>query len=232
MFQSEQAPVEPNLTEKISRFVVSIRVFLYVFLGVITIGLLVYFIFAEITKNQREAASTLAEKAVKMYSEWASEEDDEKKTQLENKILEETEIILNAYPKQYAAQRALYIRGSVFYGNEDWQKAYIEYERLFTMFSQSYLAEEALFLAAVCKEEMEIFGDSIELYTRFIDSYSESPRAPHAYFSLGRLNEMKEEYEEAKNFYNTLKLDYPSSNWTNLAINRIIDLKRRGKISE
>ncbi len=232
MLQSEQAPVESKLTEKLSRFIVSMRVFLYVFLGVMTIGLLVYFIFTEIAKNQKEAASILAEKATEVYSEWVLEGDEEKKKQLEEKILEETEIILNAYPKQYAAQRALYIRGSVFYENEDWQKAYNEYERLFTKFLKSYLAEEALFLAAVCKEEMENFDESIELYTRFTDSYSESPRTPHAYFSLGRLNEMKARYEEAKSFYNTLKLDYPSSNWTNLAINRIIDLTRRGKISE
>jgi len=232
VFQSEQAHVEPKLTEKISRFVVSIRVFLYVFLGIMTVGLMVYFIFTEISNNQRENASILAEKATSMYSEWAAEEDEEKKKELEKKILEETEIILNAYPKQYAAQRALHIRGSVFYEKKQWQEAYDEYERLFTKFSRSYLAEEALFLAAVCREEMGSFDESIELYARFTESYSESPRSPHAYFSLGRLNEMKEKYEEAKNFYNTLKLDYPSSNWTNLAINRIIDLTRRGKISE
>jgi len=232
VFQSERAPVEPKLTEKISRFVVSIRVFLYVFLGVMTVGLLVYFIFTEISKNQRENASILAEKAAGIYSEWASEKDEEKKAQLEKKILEETEIILNAYPKQYAAQRALYLRGSVFYEKKEWQEAYDEYERLFAKFSRSYLAEEALFLAAVCREEMGSFDESIELYARFTESYSASPRSPHAYFSLGRLNEMKEGYEEAKNFYNTLKLDYPSSNWTNLAINRIIDLTQRGKISE
>ncbi len=232
MFQSEQAPVEFKLTEKISRFIVSIRVFLYVLLGVIVIGLPVFLIYTGITKNQREAASILAEKAAEVHTEWASEEDEEKKTQLEKKILEETEIILNAYPRQYAARRALYIRGSVFYEKEQWQEAYDEYERLFVNFSSGYLAEEALFLAALCREEMGNFDESIELYARFTDSYSESPRTPHAYFSLGRLNEMKEDYEEAKNFYNTLKLDYPSSNWTNLAINRIIDLTQRGKISE
>ena len=232
MLQSEQAPVESKITEKLSRFIISIRVFLYVLLGVLALGLLAYFIFTEISTNRREDASILAEKVSEVFSEWSSEEEEEKKKQLEEKILSETEIILKAYPRQYAAQRALFIRGAFFFEKEEWQKAYGEYERLFTGFSKSYLAEEALFRAAICKEELNSLDEAMELYSRFTEEYKASPRTAHAYFSLGRLNETKEEYEKAKESYNTLKLDYPSSNWTNLAINRIIDLTRRGKISE
>ncbi len=232
MFQSEQAPVESKITEKLSRFIISIRGFLYILLGLLALGLLAYFIVTEVAQNRREDASILAEKASEVFSEWISEENTQTKKQLEEKILTETEIILKAYPRQYGAQRALYIRGTMFFEKEEWQKAYDEYERLSSQFPKSYLAEEGLFRAAVCEEELEDFDGAMGRYKRFTEIYKESPRTAHAYFSLGRLNETKQDYEKAKEIYNTLKLDYPSSNWTNMAINRIIDLTRRGKISE
>jgi tetratricopeptide (TPR) repeat protein len=205
---------------------------LYGFLGVLALGLLGYFILTEVSQNRREDASILAEQVSEILSDWSSEENEEKKKELEEKILTETDIILDAYPRQYAAQRALYVRGTMLFEKQEWQKAYDEYDQLSSQFPKSYLAEEGLFRAAVCKEELDDLDGAMELYTKFIETYKESPRTAHVYFSLGRLNETKEEYEKAQEFYNTLKLDYPTSNWTNMAINRIIDLTRRGKISE
>jgi TolA-binding protein len=232
VLHNEQEARTVKFTTKISQFIISIRFFLYAILGFTIVGLLLYFVSTEVSKNRRENATVLAEKADEQYSEWITEEDEQEKSKLEAKLFEDTEVILRAYPKQYASQRALYIRGSVFYKKEDWQKASDEFMRLNESFPNSYLGAEALFFAAICQEELDNPDEAIKLYTKFTESYSNSPRIAHAYFSLGRLSETKENYQEAKGFYNTLKLDFPSSNWTNLAIDRIIDLTRRGKISE
>ena len=115
---------------------------------------------------------------------------------------------------------------------ENWQQASESFLSLYTTFPTSYLGIEALFKAAICFEELDNFEKAIEYYTELTEQYVTSLRVPHAYFSIARLNEEKEDYEEAGRIYSLLKLDFPYSNWTNLAINRIIELKSRGKISE
>jgi tetratricopeptide (TPR) repeat protein len=232
VFDNEKFDLKAEFTERLINFLHSIRVLLWIILGGLIAGLLFYFIFMEINSTRKENATFLAEKAAKSYSDWLAEEDDSKKKSEEEKLSKDIEAILKAYPGQYASQRALHIRGNLHREKEEWEKAYESYFELYERFPSSYLGEEGLFLSAVCKEEANDSEEAIELLTQFADQYKKSPRLPHAYFSLGRLHELQEDYEEAHRIYNLLRLDYQTSNWTNFAINRIIYLKSKGKISE
>ena len=51
-----------------------------------------------------------------------------------------------------------------------------------------------------------------------------------ALFNLGRLNETKNNFDDAKNAYEKAISLHPSSSWANLSKSRLIALKTSGKI--
>ena len=120
----------------------------------------------------------------------------------------------------------------MYLDKEEWEKASDNYLLLEKSFANSYLAQEALFKAALCQEELGNYSEAVKFYTRFTEKYKKSPRIPHAYFSIGRIGETIGNHGEAVRIYNILKLDYSFSDWTSLAINRILDLKSKGLIKD
>ena len=232
MQQEQKLTRKVSITEKLSKFILYIRFVLWVILAVLFGGLLFYFIYTEITGRIREDSTVLVEKAEKLQSEWIKQEAGEQKQKLEEKLVADLDSIIKAYPNQYAGQRALFIRGNMYMNRKEWQQAAESFMTLKKSFPRSYLATEALFKTGVCQEELNEPEKAIASYTELTEKFKSSPRIPHAYFSIARLNEQKESYEEAVRIYNLLKLDYSYSYWTNLGINRIIELKSEGKISE
>ena len=228
----EQVGTAQKIKDKLSQIIIAIRIPLWISLAVVVVGISGYFIYTEVSKKNREESTILAENAADKYAQWIAEEDEQKKSTVEKKLRSDLDVIIRAYPRQNAAQRALLMRGNLAFENEGWKTAEEDYSRLAESFPKSYLAGEALFKAAICQEEMESIDRALEYYSRFVELYPRLPRVPHALFSIGRLQEKKQDFEAAALAYNNLKLDYSTSNWTNLATSRIITLKYEGKIEE
>ena len=132
--------------------------------------------------------------------------------------------LLDKYPRLYASQRALHLRGRIYYHMADWENARASFVELADRFPKSYLAPAALVAAATAMEQAERYDDAISLLKRVTDDF-QTPEMPAVLFSLGRLSEAVSDNESAMTYYGRLLDEYPSSGWTNIAQSRIISLK-------
>ncbi len=162
------------------------------------------------------------------YAELSIITDENEKNEAEKKILGNLNSLIENSPKNYAHQRALFIRANIFYKNKDWDKSIEDFKLIANDFSHSYLAPISLINAAGAFEESNRIDDAIATYQLVIENYSTiSPEIPNIYFSIGRLFEQKEDTKSALEEYNNLVDTFPDSNWTNLARSRIIYLESK-----
>lgn len=150
------------------------------------------------------------------------------KIESEKEILINLDTLIESSPKNYALQRALFIRANIYYNNKDWDKSIKDFKLIASDFSNSYLSPISLINAASAFEESNRIDEAIETYQSVILNYSTiSPEIPNIYFSIGRLYEQKEDTKSALVEYNNLVDTFPDSNWTNLARSRIIYLESK-----
>jgi tetratricopeptide (TPR) repeat protein len=155
-----------------------------------------------------------------------SEETEKEAARIE--LLEHLDEYIDTASRNYALQRALFIRAALFYQNKEWDMAITDYKTIAAEFSNSYLAPIALINAATAYEDSDSINEAIETYQLLITDYaSDSPDTPNIYFSLGRLYEQKQDTKAALEEYNKLIDNYPDSNWTNLGRSRIIYLESK-----
>jgi predicted negative regulator of RcsB-dependent stress response len=218
--------------DKLNSVIVSTRTYLLAILVVFILVVAAYFIYSEINKKTREESTERVEKAQELYSEWFSEQDEAAKSKIKDDLLGTLDRIVKEYPRHYAAQRALFIKANVYFEEEEWEEAAEEFLRIPEKFSDSYLSSESLIRAAICYEELDNTDKALKQYLHLTDKFLNSPRIPQALFAQGRLHELNDNVEEAIRVYSILKLDYSYSNWTKLAVSRIIDLRSRGEIGE
>lgn len=203
------------------------KIILYTLIG-LAIVLVALIAFLEWQKAVTVRSTALIEAAQESYGEWSAAEESEK-AELESTLREELAAVLEAYPRTYAGQRALFIRGGLEFDLENWEEAATDYLALADGFTDSYLAAVSLFNTAVAYEKLDRNEDAAVMYQRLVDRYgSTAPQADHALFSLGRLAEQRNDSAAAKSFYDRLVSEYPDSGWTGLARNRIIYLTAQG----
>lgn len=154
--------------------------------------------------------------------------DEKEKNEAKNIILSDLDNLIENSPKNYALQRALFIRANFYYQDKEWDKAIEDFKIIASDFSNSYLAPISLINAASAYEQSNRIDNAIEIYQIVIQEYSTvSPEIPNIYFSIGRLYEQKNDNKTALEEYNKLVDTFPDSNWTNLARSRIIYLESR-----
>jgi len=227
-----ETEAKPRFLDRLESFLAKYRLVLLLFLIALLVFVVGYFGYTEWQKRAGERSALLAEQGQKLFEEWQAEQDATKRKAKEQEVRELIDRIVDKYPRQYAAQRALYIKASLAYENKLWQESAESYESLVKSFPRSYLAELSLVAAAVCYEQAGDPQAAVEAYKRFGERYGESFLLPHALFSLGRLYEQTEDFPAAAQAYGSLEEKYPFSNWTRAARNRIIDLKVQGKVEE
>ena len=94
---------------------------------------------------------------------------------------------------------------------------------------KAYTAPLCYYNAAVCCENLNDIDGAVSYY-KVASEYEDFVLIDHALFSLGRVNEAAQKYDEAKAAYEKLNEIRPSSNWGKLAKSRIIFLKSAGNI--
>lgn len=134
-----------------------------------------------------------------------------------------TEEALSDYPKMFASQRALFVRGLMALENQEWEDAYTSFETLADQWPDSYLAPVGLYNAGSAREEAGDTDGAQAAWTRLAENYTSlSPDVPAALFSLGRLSESQNSQDEALGYYSDLEARFPDSRWTDWAKDRIL----------
>lgn len=95
--------------------------------------------------------------------------------------------------------------------------------------SNNYTTSQCYYNAAVCSEELGD-ADSAISYYKSASEDEDFLLIDHALFSLGRVNETSQKYDDAKAAYEKLFNLHSSSSWGELAKSRLIALKASGLI--
>ncbi|HUX52091.1 MAG TPA: tetratricopeptide repeat protein [Spirochaetia bacterium] len=219
-----------SVREHFSAFIQSNRHFLLAGIAAVFVLIVGFVVVSEIRSYREQKSVTLVENAQQQYTDWQTAPAAKKKD-LETKLLANLDNIIKKYPSLYSAQRALFIRGNLYYDKKEWKLAAESYVQLAHKFSQSYLAPISLLDAGAAYEEAGDNSAAATQYSLIAEKYgSHTPEKPLALFSLGRLAEEKKDYSAAKTQYDKLVNDFPGSGWTNLARDRIIYLQVKGLI--
>ncbi len=232
MAKQTEPHAKPKLTARIATFVQANRFVFLIAIATIFVLLVAFIIFSEVRSSRVQKSTTLVEQAQTDYNTWSTASDAKKKD-IEAKLLGELDTIVKRYPHLYAAQRAIFIRASVYYDKKEWKLSAENYSRLAASFPKSYLATISLVDAGAAYEQAGDNTSAEKEYKKLVDNYGTgSPEKPLALFSLGRLAEAKKDYAAAKTQYDKLVSDFPSSSWTNLARDRIIYLQTEGLVPQ
>lgn len=225
-----QEPMRRRIGNFISQSVQRFRIVLLVILVAAAALFLGYVVYNEINKKVASNATTAAEQAQTAFDTWQNESDATKKAALEKDLRAQLDTLIRRYPRQYGAQRGLFLRADLNYGVQAWDAARKDFESLAARFPDSYLAPVSLFNAAVSAEEAGDAAGAAALYARISASYKDSTVAPRALFDTGRLAEQRGAWSDAQAAYEQIDTLYSQSTWDKLAKNRIIELRVQGKI--
>jgi len=122
----------------------------------------------------------------------------------------------------YAAARAFYIAGDIYFSIEQWEKAEEIWLISAEKGSKFYLGPFSYFNAAIAAEEQGKLEKALEYYDNSLAFSGIFPAAARARFNIGRIHEERNENEKAAEAYRLLIEIVPNSNWARLAHNRII----------
>jgi len=149
----------------------------------------------------------------------------------ENEITRLTEMTillaeLDSFAKKsfgFPAARAYSISADILMDQKNWTEAERAYLAAANKAGKSYFAPVCLFNAAVAAEEQDNIESAIAHYKKSLDF--SFPAAARSQFSIGRLEESRNNKNEALEAYNTVMAKWPGEQlWANLAQSRIIAL--------
>ena len=225
MLDTHEPSKKQQFLNALSQFLTKYRTVFIVLLIVIIVGLVAFAVAREVINRRAEASAVIVEDLQRDYQEWLTAVDEDRKESLEQRCREQIQDILDRYPRNYAAQRAFMVLGGMEFELENWTEAEKSFKSLYDRFPESYLGAVALWNLSVVYERTEAPEAALEsletLESGFRDTY---PDMPHVLFNLGRMEESFGDREGALERYNDLVDNFPRSNWTKLARDRIIFL--------
>lgn len=233
MIKPQEAEHKKRLLDRVTEFlqrrrkpviIIGIAVLVFIF-GV--------FAYLEVQNKRQDASLRLAENIQSQYQKWQNASDSDK-PDLEKSIIQTSETILKKYPHMYAASRALFVEGNLYWEKEAWSDSAESFSKLAKRFPKSYLAPVALYNAAAATEQSGNEKDALAVLKTLVDTYRDRNAAevPRALFSMGRITEGLGNPKEAATHYQDLVDNFPQSSWTNLARDRIIYLTTQKKIEQ
>lgn len=218
-----------RFSEKLDLFLRKNRILLVVILGVLVAVLLVITGYSIVDGKRATAAAIKVEQLAEQITTWSNTEDKAKKAELAKPITEGLQAVVKAYPRQFAAARALTLLARMAESDKDWATGEKTWLTIYERFPKMYMAPIALQNAAVAAEERGAPDQAMAHYKLVVEKYAgKTVGIAHSYFSLGRLAEESKDYSQALTYYNKVVSDYPGDDWTKFAKDRIIAIKAQG----
>ncbi len=125
--------------------------------------------------------------------------------------------------------RANMLVADLYYQKKQYAEAKDAYLKAASAKKNAYTAPLAYFNAATCFENLGDLDGALANY-KLASEAKGFLLVDHALFSLGRLNEAKQDFKAAQDAYSKLTDTHPDSEWADLAKSRLIALKAAGNI--
>ena len=125
--------------------------------------------------------------------------------------------------------RANMLIAEIKFAQKNYEEARSAWLKAIAAKKDAYTASFCYYNAAVCSEELGDTDNAIAYYAAASDD-EDFILIDHALFSLGRVNETAQKYEDAKAAYEKLNELRSSASWGQLAQSRLIALKVAGNI--
>ena len=125
----------------------------------------------------------------------------------------------------FPAAKAYAISAEINWERKNWAEAEKAWTASAEAAAKTYLAPASMFNAAAAAEEQGNVQAAVDLYTKVIDYEGDFPVTARAQFSIGRLEESRNNRVAALEAYRNLVSKWPSDPvWANLAQSRIVVL--------
>ena len=133
---------------------------------------------------------------------------------------------INEFAKKsfgFSAARAYGLSGDILSNQYNWESAETAYLNAAKAAGKSYFTPVCFFNAAVAAEEQGNIESAVAHYGKSLDFGNSFPAAARAQFSIGRLEEARNNKASALEAYGAVMAKWPGEQlWANLAQNRII----------
>ncbi|MBQ9207702.1 MAG: tetratricopeptide repeat protein [Treponema sp.] len=125
--------------------------------------------------------------------------------------------------------RANMLIAELKFAQKNYEEARAAWLKAIAAKGKNYTTSLCYYNAAVCSEELSDNENAIAYYKSASED-EDFLLIDHALFSLGRVNEASQKYDDAKAAYEKVNELHSTSNWAQLAKSRLIALKASGKI--
>lgn len=127
--------------------------------------------------------------------------------------------------------RANMLKGEILFEKKDYEQSRSAWAKAADAKKGIYTAPICNYNAAVCSENLNDLDGALAYYEKAAGS-KDFYLVDHAYFSIGRVNEAKGDYDAALAAYGKVEELHPSSRWTPVAKDRIIAIKANGSANQ
>ena len=219
---------ELSITEKLNEFLQKNRIKLVIGLAAVLVILAGFVIFNVVSDKIKSNAFTAIDDLNRRYEALkpliGSETDSASGEADITALLED----LDGFSKKnsgFAAARSYSLMAGIYWDKKNWAEAEKAWSASAKAAGKSYLAPVSLYNAAMAAEEQGDINSAIDLLNSALGYGSDFPAAAKAQFSIGRLEESRDNKSAALEAYHTLVSKWPGDQvWANLAQNRIIVL--------
>jgi len=217
-----------NAGEKINDFIQRNRKGIFTAAGLVVFLLAAFIVFLAVKEHTEKKAIAEVEELNERFAEVIGLlEDEEQETVIA--LLDD----LNTFAKNrrgFSGGRAWSLIAQIYSARKEWPQAEEAWLNAAKAGAKTYLSPIAYFNAAAAAEEQGRLEQAIEYLQNSVSSSFEFPAAPHAQFSIGRLNEQLDNYPAALDAYRTLLIKWPEMPiWQQLAHSRIAAIEIKNK---
>ena len=225
----EKNSEKTNTSEWINNFIRKNRKPIFISLGVIVLFFVGSVAALSLIDVFRKKAISEVEELGRRYEELRFTISDAASAESVNPDVDTLLADLETFAKKtsgFAGGRAWSIIARIHGERKEWPDAETAWRNAAAAASKTYLGPVSLFNAAVAAEEQGKNAQAIELYAMSVSHAIAFPEAPHAQFSIGRLNETLNDRTGAIEAYRLVLARWPNTSvWANLAYSRIIALE-------
>jgi tetratricopeptide (TPR) repeat protein len=216
---------EINLNDKINNFIQNNRKGIFVCLGAIVLLLAGFIGALAIRDLVREKAIVRLEELNQRYEELRFDITAESNTEDVSALLADLNDF-GARKSGYPGAYARVITAKIHSDKKEWAEAQQAWADAAKVGAKTYLEPMSFFNAARAAEEQGNIEDAISLYSQCLARAENFPQAARAQFSVGRLEETRNNRETALEAYRTVVSKWPGDElWVNLAQSRIVILQ-------